>query len=46
MPKTRLDYLYMACALDLRRLEVYWTGTSLGRQRTSHLARLGLGLAA
>jgi hypothetical protein len=36
----------MACALNLLRLEAFWTGTPLDRQRTSHLARLGLGLAA
>ena len=45
-PKTRLDHLYMACALNLLRLEAYWTGTPLDRQRTSHLARLELSLAA
>ena len=44
--KTRLDHLYMACALNLLRLEAYWNGTPLDRQRTSHLARLELGLAA
>jgi len=46
LQKTRLDHLYMACALNLLRLEAYWTGTPLDRQRTSHLARLELGLAA
>jgi transposase len=46
LPKTRLDHIYMACALNLIRLEAYWTGTPLDRQRTSHLARLELGLAA
>jgi hypothetical protein len=46
LPKTRLDHAYMACALNLLRLEAYWTGTPLDRQRTSHLARLELGLAA
>ena len=46
LPKTRLDHLYMACALNLLRLEAFWTGTPLDRQRTSHLARLELGLAA
>ena len=45
LPKTRLDHVYMACALNLLRLEAYWTGTPLDRQRTSHLARLELGLA-
>jgi transposase len=46
LPKTHLDHVYMACALNLIRLEAYWTGTPLDRQRTSHLARLELGLAA
>jgi hypothetical protein len=36
----------MACALNLLRLGAYWNGTLLGRQRTSHLARLELSLAA
>ena len=46
LPKTRLDHVYMACALNLLRLHAYWTGTPLDRQRTSHLARLELRLAA
>jgi len=46
LPKTRLEHAYMACALNLIRLEAYWTGTPLDRQRTSHLARLELSLAA
>jgi transposase len=48
LPKTRLDHMYMACALNLLRLHAYWTGTPLDRRRTSHLARLELelGLAA
>jgi transposase len=46
LPKTRLDHLYMACALNLLRLAAYWTSTPLDRQRTSHLARLELSLAA
>jgi len=46
LPKTRLDHAYMATALNLLRLEAFWTGTPLDRQRTSHLARLELGLAA
>ena len=41
-----LDHVYMACALNLLRLEAYWTGTPLDRQRTSHLARLELDLVA
>ena len=46
LPKTRLDHVFMATALNLLGLEAYWTGTPLDRQRTSHLARLELGLAA
>jgi hypothetical protein len=46
LPKTRLDHLYMAAALNLLRLEAFWTGTPLGRQRTSHLTRLELALIA
>ena len=46
LPRTRLDHIYMACALNLLRLEAFWTGTPLDRQRTSHLARLELSLAA
>jgi transposase len=46
LPKTRLDHTYMAVALNLLRLEAHWNGTPLDRQRTSHLARLELGLAA
>ena len=46
LPKTRLEHAYIACALNLIRLEAYWTGTPLDRRRTSHLARLELSLAA
>ena len=46
LPKTRLDHVFMACALNLLRLEAFWNGTPLDRRRTSHLARLELTLAA
>lgn len=46
LPKTRLDHVYKATAINLLRLQAFWTGTPLDRQRTSHLARLELGLAA
>jgi len=36
----------MATAVNLLRLQAFWTGTPLDRQRTSHLARLEPGLAA
>jgi transposase len=44
--KTRLDHVYMATAINLLRLEAFWAGNPLDRRRTSHLARLELGLAA
>jgi transposase len=46
LPKTRLEHVYMATALNLLRLQAFWTGTPLDRQRTSHLARLELSLTA
>jgi hypothetical protein len=46
LPKTCLDHLYMACALNLLRPHAYWTGTPLDRQPTSHLARFELSHAA
>ena len=46
LPKTRPDHVYMATALNLLRLEAFWAGNPLDRRRTSHLARLELGLAA
>ena len=46
LPKTSLEHMYMATALNLIRLHAYWTGTPLDRRRTSHLARLDLTLAA
>ena len=46
LSKTSLDHAFMAVALNLIRLHAYWNGIPLDRQRTSHLARLELGLAA
>jgi len=46
LPKICLEHVYMATALNLLRLQAFWTGTPLDRQRTSHLARLELSLAA
>jgi transposase len=46
LSKTSLDHAFMAAALNLIRLCAYWNGAPLDRQRTSHLARLELGLAA
>jgi hypothetical protein len=36
-PKTRLDHVYMACALNLLRLEAFWTGTPRTRPRRIEL---------
>ena len=46
LPKNRLDHVNMACALNLLRLEAGCPCILLDRQRTSHLARLELSLAA
>jgi transposase len=46
LPKTRLEHVYSAVALNLIRLDAYWNGHALDRTRTSHLARLELALAA
>jgi transposase len=46
LPKTRLAHILAATALNLIRLDAWWTGTVLHRSPTSHLTRLDLGLAA
>jgi transposase len=46
LPKTQLEHVYSAVALNLIRLHAYWNGNALDRTRTSHLARLELALAA
>ncbi|MGH3211388.1 MAG: IS1182 family transposase [Trebonia sp.] len=46
LSKTSHDHAFMAAALNLIRLCAYWSGRPLDRRRTSHLARLELGLAA
>jgi hypothetical protein len=46
LAKTRLEHLTMAVALNLVRLEAHWNGHPLDRRRTTHLARVDLGLAA
>jgi hypothetical protein len=40
LPKTRLEHVYSAVALNLWRLDAYWNDTPIDRTRTSHLARL------
>ena len=46
LPKTRLQHVFSAVALNLIRLDAYWNGHPLDRTRTSHLSRLDLALAA
>lgn len=46
LPKTRIEHIYSAVALNLIRLDAWWNGHPLDRRRTSHLARLELALAA
>jgi transposase len=40
LPKTHLEHIYSAVALNLYRLDAYWNDTPIDRKRTSHLARL------
>jgi transposase len=40
LPKTRLEHIYSAVALNLHRLDAYWNDIPIDRTRTSHLARL------
>ncbi|MBB4938977.1 hypothetical protein FHR32_003282 [Streptosporangium album] len=48
LPKTALGHVFTATAINLIRLDAWWTGTTRGRTRISHLTRLAcdLGLAA
>ena len=46
LPKTQLEHVFSATALNLIRLDAYWNGHALDRSRTSHLSRLELALAA
>jgi hypothetical protein len=46
LPKTRLEHVYKAVALNIIRLDAWWNGHPLDRRRTSHLSRLELALAA
>jgi transposase len=46
LPKTRLAHIFAATAINMIRLDRWWTGTPLNQPRTSHLARLDLSLAA
>jgi transposase len=42
LPKTRLEHYAAAAAINLIRLNAWWTGRPLDRARTSHLQRLNL----
>ena len=42
LPKTRLEHNAAAAALNLIRLDAWWTGKPLDRTRTTHLQRLDL----
>jgi transposase len=46
LPKTRLQHVFAAVALNLIRLNAYWNARPLDRARTSHLTRLDVTLAA
>lgn len=46
LPKTQLEHVFSATALNLIRLDAYWNGHALDRSRTSHLTRLEHALAA
>jgi transposase len=45
-PKTALEHAIAATAINLIRLDAYWTGRPLDRTRTSNFARLDFTLAA
>lgn len=46
LPKTALEHVVAATAVNLIRLEAYWTGRPLDRTRASQLARLDFTTAA
>jgi hypothetical protein len=46
LPKTQLEHTIAAAAINMIRLDAYWTGHPLDRTRTSHLARLDFTLTA
>jgi hypothetical protein len=46
LPKVHLQHVFSVVALNLIRLDAWWTGHPLDRTRTSHLAHLELALAA
>ena len=46
LDKTRLEHSVAAAAINLIRLDAWWTGKPLDRTRTTHLQKLSLGPAA
>jgi len=46
LPKTQLEHNIAAAAINMIRLDAYWTGHPLDRTRSSHLARLDFTLTA
>ncbi len=46
LPKTQLEHNIAAAAINMIRLDAYWTGHPLDRTRSSHLNRLDLTLTA
>jgi hypothetical protein len=44
--KTTLAHVFTAAALNLYRLDAWWTQTPLGTTRISHYEQLGLALTA
>ncbi|MER6076138.1 hypothetical protein ABT187_46885, partial [Streptomyces sp. NPDC001817] len=40
LPKVRLQHAFSAAALNIVRLDAYWTDRPLGRNRSSRLERL------
>jgi transposase len=46
LPKTHLQHVYSAVALNLIRLDAWWRGHPLDRRRSRHLTRLDHALAA
>ena len=42
LPKTRLEHAIAAAAINLIRLDAWWTGEPLDRTRTTHLQRMDL----
>ena len=46
LPKTRLEHLIAATAINVIRLDAWYTGKPIDRTRTTHLQRLALTAAA